>query len=61
MISIPEIGMLEKILAKEAAERHSRIYKLEDTHFDPVVHYADESEIDEKLAQALIKSLEWGT
>ncbi|MFB5621124.1 MAG: thiamine pyrophosphate-dependent enzyme, partial [Nitrosopumilus sp.] len=47
-------------LAKEAAERHSRIYKLEDTHFDPVVHYADQTEVDEKLAQALIKSLEWG-
>ena len=47
-------------LAKEAAERHSRIYKLEDTHFDPVVHYADQKEVDEKLAQALIKSLEWG-
>jgi len=46
-------------LAKESVERHSRIYKLEDTHFDPVVHYDDE--IDEKLAQALIKSLEWGT
>jgi 2-oxoglutarate ferredoxin oxidoreductase subunit beta len=45
-------------LAKESIERHSRIYKLEDTHFDPVVHYDDE--IDEKLAQALIKSLEWG-
>ncbi len=45
-------------LAKESIERHSRIYKLEDIHFDPVVHYADE--IDEKLAQALIKSLEWG-
>ncbi|MFB5646873.1 MAG: thiamine pyrophosphate-dependent enzyme, partial [Candidatus Nitrosomaritimum yanchengensis] len=37
-------------LAKEAAERHSRIYKLEDTHFDPVVHYADQTEVDEKLA-----------
>ena len=48
-------------LAKESMERHSRIYKLEDTHFDPVVHFADEKEIDEKLAQALIKSLEWGT
>jgi len=24
-----------------------------------LVHYADEKEIDEKLAQALIKSLEW--
>jgi len=46
-------------LAKESLERHSRIYKLEDTHFDPLVHYADEKEIDEKLAQALIKSLEW--
>jgi len=45
-------------LAKESIERHSRIYKLEDIHFDPVVHYDDE--IDEKLAQALIKSLEWG-
>ena len=45
-------------LAKESIERHSRIYKLEDVHFDPVVHYDDE--IDEKLAQALIKSLEWG-
>ena len=45
-------------LAKESIERHSRIYKLEDIHFDPVVHYADE--IDERLAQALIKSLEWG-
>lgn len=48
-------------LAKESIERHSRIYKLEDTHFDPVVHYADQKEVDEKLAQALIKSLEWGT
>jgi 2-oxoglutarate ferredoxin oxidoreductase subunit beta len=46
-------------LAKESAERHSRIYKLEDIHFDPVVHYDDE--LDEKLAQALIKSLEWGS
>ncbi len=48
-------------LAKESVERHSRIYKLEDTHFDPLVHYADEKEIDEKLTQALIKSIEWDT
>ena len=41
-------------------ERHSRIYKLEDTHFDPTVHYNDETEVNEKLSQALIKSLEWG-
>lgn len=45
---------------KEAAERHSRIYKLEDTGYDPEVHYADEGELDEKLSQALIKSLDWG-
>lgn len=47
-------------LAQESIERHSRIYKLEDTHFDPTVHYGDETEINEKLSQALIKSLEWG-
>jgi 2-oxoglutarate ferredoxin oxidoreductase subunit beta len=48
-------------LAQESIERHSRIYKLEDTHFDPLVHYDDEVEVNEKLSQALIKSLEWGT
>ena len=47
-------------LAKESIERHSRIYKLEDTQFDPTVHIGDETEVNEKLAQALIKSLEWG-
>ncbi|NWK09116.1 2-oxoacid:ferredoxin oxidoreductase subunit beta [Marine Group I thaumarchaeote] len=48
-------------LAQESIERHSRIYKLEDTQFDPLVHYDDEVEVNEKLSQALIKSLEWGT
>ena len=47
-------------LAQESMERHSRIYKLEDTRFDPFVHYDDEVEVNEKLSQALIKSLEWG-
>jgi 2-oxoglutarate ferredoxin oxidoreductase subunit beta len=47
--------------AQESMERHSRIYKLEDTHFDPTVHYDVETEVNEKLSQALIKSLEWGT
>ena len=37
-----------------------RIYKLEDTGFDPVVHYSEEAELNKKLSQALIKSLEWG-
>jgi len=45
---------------KEALETHSRIYKLEDTGYDPTVHYEEESEMNEKLTQALIKSLEWG-
>ena len=48
-------------LAKEAQERHSRIYKLEEKKYDPVVHYNEEAELNEKLSQALIKSLEWGT
>ncbi|MDO7727012.1 MAG: thiamine pyrophosphate-dependent enzyme, partial [Nitrosopumilus sp.] len=47
-------------LAEESMERHSRIYKLEDTKFDPTVNYAGEVEVNEKLSQALVKSLEWG-
>jgi len=47
-------------LAQESMDRHSRIYKLEDTHYEPEVHYDEESEVNEKLSQALIKSLEWG-
>ena len=47
-------------LAQESMERHSRIYKLEDVHFDPMVHNDNETEVNEKLSQALIKSLEWG-
>jgi 2-oxoglutarate ferredoxin oxidoreductase subunit beta len=45
---------------ESAKETHSRIYKLEDKKFDPVVHYSEESELNEKLSQALLKSLEWG-
>ncbi|MFQ5475914.1 MAG: 2-oxoacid:ferredoxin oxidoreductase subunit beta [Nitrosopumilus sp.] len=47
-------------LVEEAQKRHSRIYKLEDRGFDPVVHYDSEAEKNEKLSQSLIKSLEWG-
>ncbi len=47
-------------LVDEAQKRHSRIYKLEDQGFEPVVHYNSEIEVNEKLSQALIKSLEWG-
>lgn len=49
------------ITDESALETHSRIYKLEDTGYDPVVHYEEEAEINEKLTQALIKSLEWGS
>lgn len=44
----------------EAVERHSRIYKLEETGYDPVVHHADDKSLDAKLSQALVRSLEWG-
>ncbi|MCY4252174.1 MAG: thiamine pyrophosphate-dependent enzyme [Thaumarchaeota archaeon] len=44
----------------DGAERHSRIYRLEDTGYDPVVHFAGAAELDEKLGQALARSLEWG-
>ena len=49
-----------KDLMEEAQSRHSRIYKLEDTGYDPEVHFSEEAEVNERLAQALIKSLEWG-
>jgi 2-oxoglutarate ferredoxin oxidoreductase subunit beta len=49
------------ITDEAAIETHSRIYKLEDTGYDPLVHYEAESELNEKLSQALIKSLEWGS
>lgn len=45
----------------EAQDRHSRIYKLEDTGYDPTVNYVDNAEVDEHISQALIRSLEWGS
>ena len=47
-------------LMDEAQKRHSRIHKLEDHGYDPVVHFNEEAEVNERLTQALIKSLEWG-
>ncbi|ABX12310.1 2-oxoacid:ferredoxin oxidoreductase subunit beta [Nitrosopumilus maritimus] len=47
-------------LMDEAQKRHSRIYKLEEHGYDPEVHYNEEAEVNERLSQALIKSLEWG-
>ena len=38
-----------------------RIYKLEDTEYDPTVHFNDEDELNEKRSQAMVKSLEWDT
>ncbi|MFM8658634.1 MAG: thiamine pyrophosphate-dependent enzyme, partial [Candidatus Nitrosotenuis sp.] len=37
-----------------------RIYKLDETDYDPMVHYDEENELNQKLTQALVKSLEWG-
>ena len=36
-----------------------RIYKLEETGYDPIVHYDSVDEVNEKLTQAIIKSNEW--
>jgi len=36
-----------------------RIYKLEDTGYDPIVHYNEEVELNEKVTQAMIKSVEY--
>ena len=47
-------------LVDEAQKRHSRIYKLEDTGYNPLVRRATEAELNHKLSQALVKSLEWG-
>lgn len=38
-----------------------RTYKIEETGYDPLVRQGSESELNEKLTQALIKSLEWGS
>ena len=37
-----------------------RLYELEETGYDPMVHYNSQAELDEKLTQALVRSLEWG-
>ncbi len=47
-------------LVDEAQKRHSRIYKLEDTGYNPMVRHATEGDLNNKLSQALVKSLEWG-
>jgi 2-oxoglutarate/2-oxoacid ferredoxin oxidoreductase subunit beta len=38
-----------------------RTYNLEETGYDPLVKEGTENELNEKLTQALIKSLEWDT
>lgn len=46
----------------EATKRpQPRTYKLEETGYDPLVKEGTENELNEKLTQALIKSLEWDT
>jgi len=36
----------------------SRLYDLQETVYDPIVHNST-ADLDEKLTQALVKSLEW--
>ncbi len=43
---------------KESGKTMPRMYKLEDTGYDGVVH--DPAELDEKMAQVIAKSNEWG-
>ena len=49
------------IIDEMTKKPNPRIYKLEDTGYDPVVHIDSEDEVNEKLTQALVKSNEWGT
>lgn len=49
-----------KDLMEESMERHSRIYKLEETGYNPTVNYDDKQELDDRMSHALTKSLEWG-
>lgn len=37
-----------------------RLYDIQEQNYDPTVHYNSNAELDEKITQALIKSLEWG-
>ena len=37
-----------------------RLYELEESGYDPVVRQNSQAELNEKLTQALIRSLEWG-
>jgi len=40
-------------------KRLPRLYDLEGANFDPTVHEGNVAELNEKLTQALVKSLEW--
>lgn len=54
----------EGIVREEKGTRQTvnpRIYKLEQTGYDPVVHDpTDQDEINQKMAQAFLKAQEWG-
>ncbi|MDA7941742.1 MAG: thiamine pyrophosphate-dependent enzyme [Nitrosopumilus sp.] len=56
-----DINTRDWYMGKDLAERHSRIYKLEDTGYDPVVPYASQQILNEKITQAMVRSLEWDT
>ena len=50
------LGNIDEITKKPIP----RLYDLQEQNYDPTVHYNSNAEIDEKITQALIKSLEWG-
>ncbi|MEM3185998.1 MAG: 2-oxoacid:ferredoxin oxidoreductase subunit beta [Conexivisphaerales archaeon] len=46
--------------ATNAGKAIPRIYRLEETGYDPLVHKDDEGEVLQKITQAMVKSSEWG-
>jgi len=60
MIFTPETGLVVLIkLMKKQKNQHLEFTILADTDYDPVVHYSTIDELNQKLGQALAKSLEW--
>ena len=47
-------------LTDASGKLQPRTYKLEETGYDPVVHSDDESEMEKKVQQAVLKSFEFG-
>ena len=55
------VFLKSRLTSSSSKKPTPRIYNLADTGYDPVVHYGESTELNEKLSQALKKSLEWDT